>query len=307
LRAVDELGYANATVSDITARARVSRRTFYELFANREECLASVLDLAVESIRVQVARAGLDGLSWRERVRGGLWEILCCLDRDPALARFCVVQSARGSQAVLERRERIVKDLAAIVDEGRLEGAGERDCPPLSAEGVVGAAIWIVYARLLHGESGPLTGLFSELMGMIVLPYLGASAARRERARALPSVPVTDAHASSIEAGDLNVDALEGISMRFTYRTMCVLEAVAEHPGLSNRQVGEHAGIPDQGQASKLLARLGRLGLLENTGEGHAKGEPNRWSLTEQGRQVTRTIRTHAGMGAHAHTNGGSV
>jgi hypothetical protein len=43
--------------------------------------------------------------------------------------------------------------------------------------------------------------------------------------------------------------------------------------------------------------------LLENTGEGHAKGEPNRWSLTEQGRQVTRTIRTHAGMGAHAHDN----
>ena len=33
--AVDELGYADTTVSDVTSRARVSRRTFYEVFSNR--------------------------------------------------------------------------------------------------------------------------------------------------------------------------------------------------------------------------------------------------------------------------------
>src|ERR1700691_406433 len=40
VRAIEELGYTRATVAHITRRARVSRRTFYELFANREECLA---------------------------------------------------------------------------------------------------------------------------------------------------------------------------------------------------------------------------------------------------------------------------
>ena len=44
VRAVDELGWANTTVADIVARSRISRRTFYETFANREECLAAVLE-----------------------------------------------------------------------------------------------------------------------------------------------------------------------------------------------------------------------------------------------------------------------
>ncbi len=79
--------------------------------------------------------------------------------------------------------------------------------------------------------------------------------------------------------------------MRLTYRTARVLEDVAEHPGVSNRLVAEHAGIADQGQVSKLLARLERLGLLTNTGEGHAKGERNVWSLTPTGEHVTQSIR----------------
>jgi DNA-binding PadR family transcriptional regulator len=73
------------------------------------------------------------------------------------------------------------------------------------------------------------------------------------------------------------------------------LEDVAAHPGVSNRTVAELAGIVDQGQVSKLLARLERLGLLQNTGAGHSHGERNAWCLTDRGVQVTQTIRTHTG------------
>jgi hypothetical protein len=41
-----------------------------------------------------------------------------------------------------------------------------------------------------------------------------------------------------------------------------VLIAIGSHAGASNRQVGEAAGIADQGQISKLLARLDGLGLI---------------------------------------------
>jgi DNA-binding MarR family transcriptional regulator len=88
-------------------------------------------------------------------------------------------------------------------------------------------------------------------------------------------------------------DPLQGVSMRLTYRTARVLQGVAECPGASNRVVAERAGIHDPGQVSKLLARLERLGLLVNTGEGHAKGEPNAWSLTAKGEQVAQSIRVH--------------
>jgi hypothetical protein len=69
-----------------------------------------------------------------------------------------------------------------------------------------------------------------------------------------------------------------------------VLAAAAEHPGASNRFIGEQADVYDQGQISKLLARLERIGLLANTGEGHAKGESNAWSLTILGERVTEHL-----------------
>ena len=77
--AVDELGWSRTSVAHITGRARVSRRTFYDLFANREDCLLAVLEDTVELIAAELADANLDALSWRERVRTGLWTILSFL------------------------------------------------------------------------------------------------------------------------------------------------------------------------------------------------------------------------------------
>ena len=82
--------------------------------------------------------------------------------------------------------------------------------------------------------------------------------------------------------------------MRLTYRTARILEGIAEHPGSSNREAAQRAGIADAGQVSKLLARLERLGLLANRGSGRVKGEPNAWSLTAKGETIARSIRMHA-------------
>ena len=101
VRAVDELGWANTTVADIVARSRISRRTFYETFANREECLAAVFEDILGVIAGELAGAGLEGLVWRERVRRGLWTILAFFDREPVLARVCVVQALSGGPGVL--------------------------------------------------------------------------------------------------------------------------------------------------------------------------------------------------------------
>jgi AcrR family transcriptional regulator/DNA-binding MarR family transcriptional regulator len=293
VRTVDELGYAGATVAHITLRARVSRRTFYELFANREECVVAVLQDAASRVAVEVERGGLGERSWRERVRGGLWAILSLFDREPVLARVCVVQGLRGSRGVLERREEILQDLARVLDEGRAEGPRGAECPPLMAEGLVGAAFSIVYARLLRGDREPLTGLLGDLMGMIVLPYLGPAAARRERALVLPPPALIAQTARNGVMPSAQSDPLEGIPMRLTYRTARVLEDIAAHPGVSNRMVAEFSGIVDQGQVSKLLRRLEGLGLLHNTGEGHARGERNAWQLTLTGERVAQNIGVH--------------
>jgi AcrR family transcriptional regulator len=290
---IDEVGYAGATVAQIAARARVSRKTFYDLFAGREDCLLAVLQDTVERIGVEVSGVDLEGLSWRERVGAGLWSVLAFLDREPVLAGVCVVQSARGSQRILEYREELFARLASVIDGGRREGTRAARIPPLTAEGLVGAVTAIVYKRLLKGtgRDEPLTGLLGELMSMIVLPYLGPAAARRERDRPMPSFALWGSTAPvGTSAGAMAGDPLKDVPMRITYRTARVLQAAATYPGASNRLIGEHADTYDQGQISKLLGRLQRLGLLQNAGGGQAKGEPNAWSLTALGERVTQQL-----------------
>ena len=72
---------------------------------------------------------------------------------------------------------------------------------------------------------------------------------------------------------------------------MRVLGAIAEHPGASNREIAERAGIVDQGQISKLLGRLAKLDLVVNRGEGQERGASNAWHLTGRGTQVERVAR----------------
>ncbi len=283
---VEEFGYANATVAHIVSRAHISGRTFYEMFANCEECLAAVLEDILELIREEVAAADLAGLPWCERMRGGLWAILSFLDREPALARFCVVHAMGGGPLVLARRQEVFAALAGAVDEGRSQGERGAASTPLAAEGLVGAAFAIVYARLLDRRRRPFAELLGELMGMIVLPYHGPAAARREQIRPAPAA-IRRAHRRSARAARVPLDDLP---IRLTYRTARVLEGVAERPGASNREIAESAGISDAGQVSKLLGRLQRLGLLANSGGGQRRGEPNAWTLTLAGRRIAQSI-----------------
>jgi AcrR family transcriptional regulator len=297
--AIDELGYAQTTVAHITERSRVSRRTFYETFADREACLAAVLEQAIAMVQADLAAAELQDLPWRAQIRAGLCAILAFLDREPALARVCVVQALGAGQRVLARREQVLAKLTAAVDEGRRVGARGEACTPLTAEGVVGAAFAIIHARLQRGRQAQqeqLNSLLGELVGMIVLPYLGAAAARREQLRPAPTAVRAEPRVFN-GAGDGD-DPLRHVPMRLTYRTARVLEGIAElgrqgEASPSNRQVAERAGVSDPGQISKLLRRLERIGLLTNTSAGHAKGEPNAWTLTAQGARVAQSIRMH--------------
>jgi hypothetical protein len=201
-----------------------------------------------------------------------------------------VVQSARGSLRVFEAREEILSRLAAMLDQARLQSERAEQAPALTGEGLVGAALAIVHRRLLAGDGPPLTDLHPELMGMIVLPYLGSAIAVKERDHRYAPVLKRDTQDPSRRTSVRGADPLREIPMRLTYRTARVLQTAGHMPGVSNRMVGEGAGITDQGQISKLLSRLERIGLLANTGEGHSRGESNAWHLTPLGQRVTEQL-----------------
>ncbi len=286
---VAERGAGGTTVAHIVARAGVSRRTFYELFADREECFLAAFDQAVERVAARVVSAFAGEGRWRERVRKALVAGLGFLDEEPELGALCVVHALGAGPRALERRAEVVRVLVDAVDEGGREAPRGRAPARLTAEGVVGAILAVLHTRLSEGRRESLRSLVGPLMGMIVLPYLGSAAAERERRRPAPKGAV----AKRRPAGE---DPLKGLDMRLTYRTVRVLLAISATPGASNREVGEAGGIADQGQTSKLLQRLEHLGLIHNAGRGGAgKGEPNAWRLTERGKQLERTIQTRAG------------
>ncbi len=326
-----ERGAANVTVAHIVARSGVSRRTFYEQFEDREACFLAAFDQAIERIAARTIPAFEGESKWRDRVRAGLAALLGFLEEEPGIGRLCIVETLGAGDRALERRARILATLIDTVDEGRAE-TGKRPSsssgghpPPLTAEGTVGAVLSVIHARLIEQRGGAdhghlpypgrgganrprpreakrarhtsdpgrrdappiatLNELLNPLMGMIVLPYLGQTAAQRELAR-----PVARTRANPNPVARL--DPLRELDMRLTYRTVRVLMATAAHPGASNRRIAQTAGVGDQGQISKLLSRLAHLGLIQNTGPGHAHGEPNAWTLTPKGHEIQQAIQT---------------
>ena len=74
----------------------------------RSACVAVLEDADRAPARDELAARPAGGSAWRERMRVGLWTILCFLDREPVLARVCVVQSLRGGPALLALREQLL-------------------------------------------------------------------------------------------------------------------------------------------------------------------------------------------------------
>jgi AcrR family transcriptional regulator len=283
VQVASEHGTESATVARVIARAGVSRKTFYDLFENRHDCLVAVFEegLAIASKRVSAAYD--PEAPWADRVRAGLVALLMLLDEESELARLCVAH-AIASPAILTHRSEVLDKLARIIDEGRSASGASRNPPPLAAQGVLGGTLGLIHARLITRDPRSLVELANPLMSMIVLPYLGPAAARREQYRPLPARP------SSPPERSPNGDSRADFEFRLTYRTLRVLAAIAAEPGLNNKELSERAGITDQGQISKLLSRLVRHSLTENTGEGQAKGEPNAWILTRKGTELLRAV-----------------
>jgi AcrR family transcriptional regulator len=278
---VCDRGIESASISRIASEAGVSRKTFYEIFTDRDDCLLAAVDVGVACAAERAREASASADSWVDRVRAGLCAILEFLDEEPALAQVCVVQSMRAGPAVTKRRGELLTKLEEHVDQGRL--GASREPPPLTVEGVVAGVLGIIQSRLAQPEPVSLVELLGPLTSFIVLPYLGLARARRELARSPPGV--------SSRSGARALNPLDDLKMRLTYRTMRVIAAIAAQPGLSNSQISERAGVTDQGQISKLLARLALLELIENDREDQDKGAPNSWRLTDRGEAAHRAIR----------------
>ncbi len=274
-------GYDRTSVAAVVDRARVSRKTFYKLFDDREECFLAMFEDARQQVtRVFVPPYEGDGL-WPTRLRDALVAALHFLEqeRDMGVSALSYLRGASPLQP--GPRERALHALREVVLDGRRYATHRHRPSPITAEATVAGVLAVIHTRLQHRDMR-LTTLVNPLMSTIVVPYLGPAAAAAELRRKSPRPAMRNPQALR--------DPLAELGLRVTYRTAKTLATIAQAPGSSNVELAAEVGISDQGQISKLLSRLARIGLIENTGLGQAAGAANAWRLTAAGAEANAAI-----------------
>ena len=141
----------------------MSRRTFYENFTDREDCLLASFERALTLASQRVIPAYESEKGWRERIRAGLVAFLAFCDEQPSVAQMLVCESQASGPRVAQRRTDILARLTRIVDQGRtLTGtpkgrtAGKEgkatNISPLAAEGTIGGVLAVIQARVARSK-----------------------------------------------------------------------------------------------------------------------------------------------------------
>lgn len=107
--AVSEHGYAALTIADIVRHAKVSKRTFYEHFDDKEACFLATYVAATKIVLDSVAAVfDVDEeRSWEEQLDAAIDAYVTALETNPALTRSCLVEIHAAGPRALERRREV--------------------------------------------------------------------------------------------------------------------------------------------------------------------------------------------------------
>ncbi len=170
---VAEKGYGEATVADILEHSGVSRKTFYDLFTNKEDCFLSAYDLLIDTLADTVAAAFARGSSWAERIRNGLRALLELMADRPDGARVGLVEVQAAGPRALDRYDSAIRRFVPLFEQGRAESPYRDQLPPNISEAVLGGIAQVLYLRVLAGETAGLPDALDELLYFALVPYLG--------------------------------------------------------------------------------------------------------------------------------------
>jgi AcrR family transcriptional regulator/DNA-binding MarR family transcriptional regulator len=275
----------------VASRAGVEERVFFEVFGDGQECLQAAFDEGLERLsRTVDEAAGREGC-WLDRLRAGLVAFLGFLDDEPSWGRLLILDRLFTDGMIGSRRQwRVLGVLTSLLDSGAPRAAGDPlPDPMLTSEFVVGGVMSVIRARMLKADGAALVGLAPSLMSFMIRPFLGPVAANTE----LEGRSSVNDHATGstrVPSREAELARAVSLPIRVTHRTTMVLRAIAQAPYSNNREIADAAELTDEGQTSKLLARLERHGIIENVGIGAARGEPNAWLLTPSGRRALALI-----------------
>jgi AcrR family transcriptional regulator len=175
-------GYRAVTVADIVRRAGIARNTFYDNFASKEDCFLATQDFAVEESLRRVVDAAAEEQGWEAQLSAGLGAFLKYVAGEPALARTCIVEALSAGPAAQERYEQSLQAFIPLLRTGREESPHGEDLPETLEETIIGGIFWVIYQRIVLGETDQIEALLPDLVDFALTPYIGAESAQRATA-----------------------------------------------------------------------------------------------------------------------------
>jgi AcrR family transcriptional regulator len=176
-------GYEATSVADILEEAGVGRESFYELFADKQDCMIAARALLIEDLADAIGAAFEEPGTWIDRVRNALAASLDWFAADPIAGRVLMLELAALGPVSREIFQEEYDRFIRLLDEG-LDGNGPRPEVP----GATGLAVSVVFARIYdevaRGRTDGLPQMLPELTYEVLVPFLGEAAAREEERRA---------------------------------------------------------------------------------------------------------------------------
>jgi AcrR family transcriptional regulator len=152
-----DLGYAGASSESISRRAGMSKATFYEHFANKEECMLALFDMGAELVQAAMAEAARNAPvgDARERLRAGTRAFLGALAEHPEFAQTLLVEIIGAGPRAAQRRDQILQAFADVLDAENAAAARRglmgRFSSPHESFAVVGATTELVSRQVRLG------------------------------------------------------------------------------------------------------------------------------------------------------------
>jgi len=199
LRGMSEIaaheGYAAATIAKVINHAGVSRPTFYEYFADKDDCfIAAHRDVAerlVGAIKAAVARA-----KPQRALHTAVRALTEFASTDREQAQLLVCEALAGGPRAQDERDRVIGEIVEIVERRHRETPPGTKAPDAPTWAILGGIHWLLVPRL-RGRERDLADLQGELMSWMD-SYRQTAREHRWRtltpARTLPPSPYVSQH-----------------------------------------------------------------------------------------------------------------
>jgi AcrR family transcriptional regulator len=195
--ALTQKGYAAISVADIVQHARVSKRTFYEHFADKEGCYLATYSALSDDVLARIAAAGESDLPPAERLVAATNAYLTALEERPALTRTFLTEIQAAGPAALKLRRtihgRFAELLRILVERGKKEEPRLRSLSPAMAAAIVGGINELVLLTVEDGRGRSLEdigGTVIELLSAVLLPAVPRIRSSRPQSSARPATSV---------------------------------------------------------------------------------------------------------------------